>query len=67
MGLSSLGNAIVFALVAIAVFALAVAFMARALPGNLWQRAIEEDNLGAAILLGAVMLALGWIVAAAFH
>ena len=67
MTLASLGNAVLFAVVAIALFAVAVGLLARVLPGRLWQRAIEENQSGPAILLGAIVLAVGWIVAAAFH
>jgi hypothetical protein len=37
------------------------------LPGDLWKRALVGDSIAAAIVLGAVALALGWIIAAAVH
>jgi uncharacterized membrane protein YjfL (UPF0719 family) len=67
MSFSSLLNAIGFASAGILVFALALAIVARALPGNLWQQAMVEKNTQAAIVLAGVALALGWIVAAAVH
>jgi uncharacterized membrane protein YjfL (UPF0719 family) len=67
MSLASLGNAVVFAVVAIALFAVTIAFLARVLPGNLWRQATEANSLAAAVIMAAVTLALGWIIAAAFH
>jgi uncharacterized membrane protein YjfL (UPF0719 family) len=39
----------------------------RLLTRNLWRPALEERNLSAAIIVAAVALALGWIIAAAVH
>jgi uncharacterized membrane protein YjfL (UPF0719 family) len=65
--LSSALNAVLFAVIGIALFAAAFVLVAKALPGNLWRKALEESNLYAAIILAAIALALGWIVAAAVH
>lgn len=67
MSLAALGNAILFGVVAIALFAIAILLLVRILPGNLWQRATEGNHPGAAIIVAAITLALGWVVAAAFH
>lgn len=67
MPLSSALNAVLFAVVGIALYAVALVLVARALPGNLWRKAVDEGNLYAAIVLAAVALALGWIVAGAVH
>ena len=67
MSISSIANALGFALAGIIMFAIALAIVGRVLPGNLWQQALVEKNLHAAIILAGVALALGWIVAAAVH
>ena len=67
MTLGSLLNALLFVAVGVLVFAGALAFVARILPGNLWGQVIREQSLPAAIVLAAIVLALGWIVAAAVH
>ena len=56
-------NAIAFAAVGIVLFALSF----RLLTGKFWRQAIEERNVSVAIILAAVALALGWIIAAAVH
>jgi uncharacterized membrane protein YjfL (UPF0719 family) len=59
----SLLNAIAFAVIGIVLFA--VSF--RLLTGKFWRQVLEERNVSAAIVLAAVALALGWIIAAAVH
>jgi uncharacterized membrane protein YjfL (UPF0719 family) len=56
-------NAIAFAAVGIVLFA--VSFWL--LTGKFWRQALEERNISVAIILAAVALALGWIIAAAVH
>lgn len=67
MSLSTLLNALTFAVVGIVVFAVSLVIVARVLPGDLWRQALVEKNLHAAIILAGIALALGWIVAAAVH
>jgi hypothetical protein len=67
MSAVSLGSALLFVIVGIGVFACALVLIARILPGRLWVRAVEERDMAAAIVLAAVALALGWIIAAAVH
>ena len=67
MTLASLGNAMLFVALGILVFACALVLVARSLPGDLWNEALQKNNTGAAIILAGVALALGWIVAAAVH
>lgn len=67
MLLSSILNNLVFVLLGVVVFSIALAVVGRAMPGNLWKQALDERNLHATILLSAIALALGWIVAAAVH
>lgn len=67
MTAASLINAIVFLAIGILAFGLALFYIGRAMPGNLWRQAIEEKSLGAAIILAGIALGLGWIIAAAVH
>jgi uncharacterized membrane protein YjfL (UPF0719 family) len=67
MSLVSLGNALAFVVVGIVVFVCALRAVTRALPGDLWNEALRKQNIGASVVLAAVALALGWIVAAAVH
>jgi hypothetical protein len=67
MTFAALLNAMLFVAVGIIVYGLALVLLARSLPGNLWKRAVEEREVAAAIVLAAVALSLGWIVAAAVH
>jgi len=67
LALSTLWNALVFALLGIVVFAGAALLVIRLLPGDLWRRAVEERDTAAAIVLASLLLALAWIVAAAVH
>lgn len=67
MSLGSLGNALTYAVTGVVVYAVGLALVGRWLPGDLWLQAVREGKLGAAIVLAAVALALGWIVAAAVH
>jgi uncharacterized membrane protein YjfL (UPF0719 family) len=54
-------------LIGVTVYGVALVILARSLPGNLWRRALEEKNVGAAVVLAGIALGLGWIVAAAVH
>ncbi|HZQ53053.1 MAG TPA: DUF350 domain-containing protein [Bryobacteraceae bacterium] len=67
MSFKSLANALAYVVTGVVVYAVALLLVGRALPGDLWLQAVREGKLGAAIILAAVALALGWIVAAAVH
>jgi uncharacterized membrane protein YjfL (UPF0719 family) len=56
-------NAIAFGAIGILLFAVSFRLLTR----NLWRQALEERNVSAAIIVAAVALALGWIIAAAVH
>jgi uncharacterized membrane protein YjfL (UPF0719 family) len=60
-------NALVFALLGVLVFVIALAIVAKLAPFHVWKEIVEERNLAAAILAGAVALGLCWIIAAAMH
>ena len=60
-------SALLFALAGIILFSVALILVTRSLPGNLWKQALDDGKLNAAIIIAAVAVALGWIVAAAVH
>ncbi len=60
-------NALLFASLGIVVFAAAFAILSRLAPFQLWKEIVEEHNVAAAILAGAVALGLCWIIASAMH
>jgi uncharacterized membrane protein YjfL (UPF0719 family) len=60
-------NALVFAVLGILVFVSAFAILVKLAPFHLWKEIVEERNVAAAILAGAVALGLCWIIASAMH
>lgn len=66
MSFSALPNAVVFAVAGIIIFTAALLTLLRVLPGQLWSRVLE-GNMAAALVVAALTLAIGWIVAAAVH
>ena len=60
-------NALVFAALGVLVFVIAFALLMKLAPFHLWKEIVEERNLSAAILAGAVALGLCWIIASAMH
>ena len=60
-------NAVIFAGLGIAVFAIAAAILLRLTPLRLWKEIVEERNVAAAIFAGAVAIAICLIIAAAMH
>ena len=60
-------NALIFAFLGVLVFLAAFSIVAKAAPFDLWKQIVEERNMAAAILAGAVALGLCWIIAATMH
>jgi len=60
-------NALLFAGLGIVLFLIAFSIAARLLPFNLRKEIVEEKNVAAAVLAGAVLLGMAWIIAAAMH
>jgi uncharacterized membrane protein YjfL (UPF0719 family) len=60
-------NALVFTVLGVLVFVVAFAIVVKLAPLNLWKEIVQERNVAAAILAGAVALGLCWIIAAAMH
>jgi putative membrane protein len=60
-------NALIFAALGTVVFFAACALAVKFAPFDVWKQVIEERNVAAAIVVGATMLGIGWIIAAAMH
>jgi hypothetical protein len=60
-------NALIFACLGIGLFAGAVGALAKVAPFDVWKEIIENRNVAAAIVCGAVALGLAWIIAATMH
>ena len=60
-------NAVIFASLGIAVFALAGALLLKLTPLNLWRELTTERNVAVAIFAGAAAIGLCLIIAAAMH
>ena len=61
------GGSILYALVGVAVLWLSFLVIDRITPYDLWKEIIEHKNIALAIVVGAMFIALGLIVAAAIH
>lgn len=60
-------NATIFAGLGVAIFLAAFAAAIKLLPFDLRKEIVQERNVPAAVLAGAMALGLAWIVAAAMH
>jgi putative membrane protein len=60
-------NALIFAALGIATFFAACALAVKLAPFDVWKQVAEERNVAAAIVAGAALLGIGWIIAAAMH
>ena len=64
---NTLLGALAYAVIGLTVFVAAFRLVVFTLPGDPWRKAVQEQSLPAAVVLGAIALALGWIVASAVH
>jgi putative membrane protein len=60
-------GSILFALIGVGVFWLCFVIIDKLTPYDLWEQIVEEKNVALAIVVGAMCLAIGMIVAAAVH
>lgn len=60
-------GSIVFAIIGVLVFWIAFIIIDKITPYDLWKQIVEEKNLALAIVVGAMFIAIGLIVAAAIH
>jgi len=60
-------NAILYTSLGVSAFVAAFAIVVKLAPFHLWKEIVQERNVAAAILAGAVALGLCWIIAATMH
>ena len=60
-------GSILYALVGVVVFWVSFVVIDKLTPYNLWKEIIEEKNVALALVVGALAIAIGIIVAAAIH
>jgi uncharacterized membrane protein YjfL (UPF0719 family) len=60
-------NALIFAGLGVLLFVIAFSLVIRLAPVNLWKEIVQERNVAAAILAGAVAMGICWIIAATMH
>jgi putative membrane protein len=60
-------NALIFSGLGVLVFVAAFSIVSKLAPFDLWKEIVQERNVAAAILAGAVVLGLCWIIAATMH
>ena len=64
---SNLLNAIVYAILGIAIFVIAFIIIDKITPYHLWKEIVEDKNIALAILIGAMSIGMCIIIAAAVH
>ena len=60
-------NALVYALLGIAIFLIAFLIVDKMTPYHLWNEIVNDKNIALAILIGAISLGMCIIIAAAVH
>jgi putative membrane protein len=60
-------NAVVFAILGVAIFWISFVVIDKLTPYSLWQEIIEKHNTALAIIVGAMSLGICIIIAAAIH
>jgi len=60
-------NAAIFAIVGLVLFAVVLSMIEKFMPKLIWTEVIEKQNLAAAVLAGALAIALALIVSSAVH
>ena len=60
-------NAMIFAVLGLTAFAVALTLFIKLSPWNFWQEILEKQNIAAALFAAAVALGICWIIAAAVH
>jgi putative membrane protein len=60
-------GSIMFALIGVAIFWLTFVIIDKLTPYDLWAEIVEKKNVALAIVVGAMCIAIGLIVAAAIH
>ena len=65
--LNQIANAAVFSTLGILLFAGAFVLVDKATPYALWKEIVQEKNTALAIIVGAMSIAMGIVIAAAIH
>ena len=65
--LAQMANALIYAVLGIAILIGVFALVDRLTPYPLWREIVEGHNQALAILVGAMTLAMGIVIAAAIH
>ena len=60
-------GSILYALIGVLVFLICFVIVDKLTPYQLWQQIVGEKNVALAIVVGAMVIAIGQIVAAAVH
>jgi putative membrane protein len=60
-------NAIVFAVLGIAIFSIAFVIIDKMTPYHLWKEIVEDKNVALAVLIGAMSIGMCIIIASAVH
>jgi putative membrane protein len=60
-------GSILYALIGVLVFWISFIIVDKVTPYNLWSEIVEKKNLALAVVVGAMAIAIGLIVAAAIH
>ena len=60
-------GSILFALIGVAIFWITFVIIDKITPYDLWGEIVEKKNVALAIVVGAMCIAIGMIVAAAVH
>ena len=60
-------NSIIYAALGIVIFGGGFALLDKMTPYDLWKQIVEEKNVALAILIGAMSLGMGIIIAASVH
>ncbi|MEO5695786.1 MAG: DUF350 domain-containing protein [Burkholderiaceae bacterium] len=63
----AIAGSIVFALIGVAIFWICFVIVDKLTPYDLWDELIGKKNVALAIVVGAMCIAIGLIVAAAVH
>ena len=62
-----IGGTILYAVIGVVVLWIAFIVIDKLTPYHLWHQLVEEKNVALAIVVGAMFIALGMIIAAAIH
>jgi uncharacterized membrane protein YjfL (UPF0719 family) len=60
-------NSLIYSLLGVAIFWIAFLILDKLTPYDLWGQIIREKNVALAVVVGALAIAIGLIVAAAIH